>query len=153
MRKDPYYTFSFNFPFLTAPLILSFHTFVSFSPPLYLLSAALLLFLLSSISCCLFFRIHFKIILFAFKALNGLAPPYLSELLHPYTHSRSLRSADQLLLTVPEAGLKLRGDRAFAVAAPKLWNGLPLHIRQASSLSHFKSILKTHLFSLAFDTM
>ena len=99
------------------------------------------------------FRSHFKIILFAFKALNGLAPPYLSELLHPYTPSRSLRSADQLLLTVPKARLKLRGERAFAVAAPKLWNGLPLHIRQASSLSHFKSLLKTHLFSLAFDTM
>ena len=48
------------------------------------------------------FRIHFKILLFAFKALNGLAPLYLSELLHPYTPSRSLRSADQLLLTVPK---------------------------------------------------
>ena len=40
------------------------------------------------------FRIHFKIILFAFKALNRLAPPYLSELPHPYMPSRSLRSAD-----------------------------------------------------------
>ena len=54
------------------------------------------------------FRIYFKIILFAFKALNGLAPPYISELLHPYTPSRSHRSADQLLLTVPKARLKLR---------------------------------------------
>lgn len=42
--------------------------------------------------------------------------------------------------------------RAFAVAAPKLWNYLPLPVRQASSLSSFKSLLKTHLFSLAFDT-
>jgi len=99
------------------------------------------------------FRIHFKILLFTFKALNGLAPIYLSELLHPYTPSRSLRSADQLLLTVPKARLKLRGDRAFSVAAPKLWNALPLDIRQATSLSHFKTLLKTHLFSLAFNTM
>ena len=56
------------------------------------------------------FRINIKILLFAFKALIGLAPPYLSELLHPYIPSRSLRSADQLLLTVPKARLKLRGD-------------------------------------------
>lgn len=98
------------------------------------------------------FRIQFKLLLFAFKALNGLAPPYLAELLHPYIPSRSLRSADQLLLTVPRTRLKLRGERAFAVAAPKLWNALPLHIRQVSSLFHFKSLLKTHLFTLAFNT-
>ncbi len=47
------------------------------------------------------FRINFKILLFTFKSLNGLAPPYLSELLQPYTPHRSLRSADQLLLSVP----------------------------------------------------
>ena len=98
------------------------------------------------------FRVHFKIILFVFKSLNGLAPPYLTELLHPYAPTRSLRSADQLLLRVPKTKRKLRGDRAFAVAAPKLWNDLPLHIRQASTLSVFKSLLKTHLFSLAFNT-
>ena len=98
------------------------------------------------------FRIYLKIILFAFKSLNGLAPLYLSKLLHPYPTCRSLRSADQLLLRVPKTKLKLRGDRAFSVAAPKLWNNLPLHIRQASSLSNFKTLLKTLLFSLAFNT-
>ncbi len=98
------------------------------------------------------FRIQFRILLFVFKSLNGLAPPYISELLHPYMPTRSLRSADQRFLNVPKTKRKLRGDRAFAVAAPKLWNDLPLPIRQASSLSLFKSSLKTYLFSLAFDT-
>uniref|UniRef100_A0A8C5AN71 Reverse transcriptase domain-containing protein n=1 Tax=Gadus morhua TaxID=8049 RepID=A0A8C5AN71_GADMO len=96
------------------------------------------------------FRIHFKILLFAFKALNGLAPPYLSELLIPYTPSRSLRSADQLFLATPRTRLKHRGERAFAVAAPKLWNTLPRHIRQTTSLCLFKTLVKTHLFYLAF---
>uniref|UniRef100_A0A8C6KQ30 Reverse transcriptase domain-containing protein n=1 Tax=Nothobranchius furzeri TaxID=105023 RepID=A0A8C6KQ30_NOTFU len=99
------------------------------------------------------FRIHFKILLFAFKGLHGLAPSYLSDLIQPYTPSRSLRSADQLLLIVPRTERKFRGDRAFAVAAPKLWNELPLEIRQASSLSAFKALLKTHLFTLAFNTL
>ncbi|XP_032879310.1 uncharacterized protein LOC116974699, partial [Amblyraja radiata] len=88
------------------------------------------------------FRVHFKILLFVFKSLNGLAPPYLSELLHLYAPARCLRSADQLLLEVPRSKRKLRGDRAFSVAAPALWNTLPLHIRQAPSLSIFKSSLK-----------
>ncbi len=34
----------------------------------------------------------------------------------------SFRSSKQRLLNVPQAKLKLRGDRAFAVAASKLWN-------------------------------
>ena len=98
------------------------------------------------------FRIHFKVLLFTFKSLTGLAPPYLSELLHPYSPARSLRSADQMLLEVPRTRRKLRGDRAFSVAAPKLWNDLPLQIRQAPSLAIFKSSLKTYFYSLAFNT-
>jgi len=46
--------------------------------------------------------------------------------------------------------LKPRDGRAFAVAAPKRWNDLPLHIKLTESLSVFKSHFKTHLFSLAF---
>ena len=97
------------------------------------------------------FRVHFKILLFVFKSLNGLAPPYLSELLHPYAATRSLRSANQLLLEIPRTRRKLRGDRTFSVAAPTVWNKLPLHIRQAPSLSIFKTRLKTHFYSLAFN--
>lgn len=39
------------------------------------------------------FMTHFEIILIPFKAANGLAPPSLFELPHPYTPSHSLRSA------------------------------------------------------------
>lgn len=61
-----------------------------------------------------YFRIHLKILLFVFISLNGLAPPYLPELLHPYAPARCLRSADLLLLEVPRSQRKLRGDRAFS---------------------------------------
>lgn len=80
---------------------------------------------------------------------NNLAPIYLSNLLEPYVPPRSLRSSDQLLLAVPKSRLKLRGNRVFSVAAPKLWNELPLHVRHAPTLQVFKSRLKTH--SLAFS--
>ena len=97
------------------------------------------------------YRIDFKLLLTVYKSLHGLAPTYLSDILHHHIPSRALRSADQLLLEVPRTRQKTRGDRAFAVAAPRLWNCLPLHIRAAQSLNDFKSQLKTHLFSLAFD--
>uniref|UniRef100_A0A8C2EP51 Reverse transcriptase domain-containing protein n=1 Tax=Cyprinus carpio TaxID=7962 RepID=A0A8C2EP51_CYPCA len=67
--------------------------------------------ILASLHWPIQFRIHFKNLLFAFKSLNGLAPSYLSELLHFYKPVRSLRSDDQLLLTVPKTKHKLRGDR------------------------------------------
>ena len=44
------------------------------------------------------------------------------------------------------------GDRSFSVAAPTLWNNLPASLRSMSSISSFKSQLKTHLFRLAFNS-
>ncbi len=99
------------------------------------------------------FRINFKVLFFVFKSLNGVAPKYLSDLIKPYAPLRALRSADHLLLAVPRAKLKSRGDRAFAVAAPKLWNSLPLYIRQAQTLVVFKSSLKMYFYSLEFNAM
>lgn len=96
-------------------------------------------------------RIHFKILLMVFKALNGQAPSYISDLLHPHSATRSLRSCNKGLLHIPRSRLKQKGDRAFAVAAPRLWNQLPPHIRDAPSISAFKSRLKTHLYTLAFS--
>jgi len=112
------------------------------------------------------FRIQFKILLFVFKSLHGQAPAYIDDLLMMHAplrslrsaddllmmHAplRSLRSADQLLLAVPRTRLKNRGDRAFSVVAPRLWNDLPICVRVAPSVETFKSRLKTHLYSLAF---
>lgn len=96
-------------------------------------------------------RIKYKVLLLAFRALNHLAPSYLSSLLHLYTPSRCLRSSEQTLLVVPKTKLVSAGDRAFAHAAPVLWNQLPFNIRMANSLTSFKSSLKTHLFKEAYE--
>lgn len=97
------------------------------------------------------YRVEFKLLLFVYKSLNGLAPPYLSALLTEHHPSRSLRSSNQRLVSIPKSKLKCRGDRAFSVVAPK-WNDLPISIRVASSLFVFKSKLKTFLFDKAFNT-
>uniref|UniRef100_A0A3P9CN84 THAP-type domain-containing protein n=1 Tax=Maylandia zebra TaxID=106582 RepID=A0A3P9CN84_9CICH len=94
--------------------------------------------------------IKFKILPLTFKIMNNAAPSYLAELLRPYTPGRALRSSDQLLLVQPRSRHKSRGDRAFALVAPNLWNNLPIAIRASDSIQLFKSRLKTHLFNLSF---
>ncbi|KAI4896950.1 hypothetical protein NFI96_002747 [Prochilodus magdalenae] len=46
-------------------------------------------------------RIHYKILLLTFKALHGLAPTYLSALLHPYVPSRNLSTGTEAKMIVP----------------------------------------------------
>ncbi len=84
------------------------------------------------------FRVDFKILLLVYKFLNGLAPTYLCELLTENQPIRSFRSSNQDLLFTPKSRFKCRGDRAFCIAAPRLWNALPLSIRKASSVNIFK---------------
>ena len=97
-------------------------------------------------------RINFKINLLTYKALNGLAPQYLSDLLEVYIPSRPLRSADSGRLTIPVARTKRYGDRAFSVVAPRLWNKLPVEVKSCQSVELFKQRLKTHLFASYFNS-
>ena len=96
------------------------------------------------------YRIQYKVLLITFKALNGTAPHYISELICSYTPSRCLRSSSQNLLTVPPARTKTLGERAFAHAAPKLWNSLPDSLRCQMTTDQFKKNLKTHLYNIAY---
>ena len=95
-------------------------------------------------------RIDFKILLITYKALNGLAPQYLSELLMHYSPSRLLRSQNSGQLIIPRISKSTAGGRSFSYLAPKLWNNLPSIVREADTLCQFKSRLKTHLFNLAY---
>ena len=96
-------------------------------------------------------RINFKILLTTFKALRGINPLYLRELISPYQPRRALRSSDQLLLEQPAYKLKSYGSRAFSLCAPGLWNMLPRKIRSSTSVPEFQRRLKTHLFRQAFS--
>ena len=96
-------------------------------------------------------RIIFKLLITTYKALNGMAPEYLSNLLTLYRPSRNLRSSSSLNLIVPKTRTATYGDRAFSYAAPTLWNELPLSIKNSETLACFKNKLKTHLFKKAFN--
>lgn len=70
------------------------------------------------------FLIDFIIVTFVFQSLTDLAPPYLYKILVLHEQSKALRSSNQLLLQVPRSRCKHWGERAFSVAAPRLWNKL-----------------------------
>ena len=97
------------------------------------------------------YRIIFKILVQTYKALNGLAPSYIRDLLKYKNSGRVLRFSNKHSLDEGMAKLKTYGDRAYSVAAPKLWNTLPLDIRLSSSVTVFKTNLKTCLFTNSID--
>ena len=97
------------------------------------------------------YRVQFKVLLLVYKSINNKGPEYLKELLIPYAPDRCLRSASSNSLVVPRMKLKTYGDRAFSAAGPKLWNQLPVPIKNSTSVAMFKRLLKTHFFRLAFN--
>ena len=97
-------------------------------------------------------RFHFKILLFAFKAIHGIAPTYIQNLVSLESQGTyNLRSSGGILLASSTFRTKVTlGDRSFQVAAPKLWNALPRELRDIPNLHTFKSNLKTYLFKFAY---
>ena len=90
-------------------------------------------------------RIEFKILLVTYKALNGIAPKYISDLVKYCNLSGSRLPSLQTYVSKTSYG-----DRAFISCAAKLWNGLPESIRTSASVDIFKGRLKTHLFKKSF---
>ena len=70
-----------------------------------------------------------------FKALNGLAPEYLSDL---------LIKSDKEILKVPFSKTAFY-DRSFSVNGAKLWNSLPLYLRESTNINTLKNSLKLYL--------
>ena len=99
-------------------------------------------------------RIQYKILLTVFKALNGLAPAYLEQLLVKRNNSsRSTRLNNNNMLVVPSRKdmTATWGERNFRYCAPCLWNKLPADLRTCESLNLFKANLKTLLFRQTYE--
>ena len=97
--------------------------------------------------------IKYKVACMCFHAINGSGPTYLSELLHIYTPARILcSSSDSHMLKIQQYKRKTHGFRTFIYFGPYVWNSLPQDIRQCSTLTSFKTNLKTFLFSQCFHS-
>ena len=94
-------------------------------------------------------RIIFKVLAMSYQALRCMAPDNISDLVR-HVPARSLWSATDNLLSVPTSRSQSFADRRFAYATSTLWNGLPLEIRNARTLTKLKSFLRTHVFNKPF---
>ena len=94
--------------------------------------------------------------LFLSMALPGHpAPAYLTDELCQVADveaRRRLRSSSSSSLIVSSTRLSTIGDRAFPVAAARVWNSLPDHVTSAPSVAVFRSRLKTHLFNISYPS-
>ena len=81
-----------------------------------------------------------------YKALNDLAPEYISSQFSKTfeTHSRHLRSVDNELLRVPYSRT-CYFEKSFTVDGAKQWNNLPVNLRTLPNLNSFKISLKSYL--------
>ena len=93
-------------------------------------------------------RIKFKLNLLTYKALFMGSPSYLSDLLHFEKHQQTLRSESTKLLHPGPRSKINYGHSSFVVAAPRLWNKIPLQIREAKSVTIYRKKIKTFFFIL-----
>ena len=98
-------------------------------------------------------EIHHKILMITHKCIYGQAPVYLKNLIEIRgIHNRNMHSNENgLLLRSPYIKHQTFASHSFKYAAPALWNGLPLHIREIEDLTAFKCQFKTHLDRKAFS--
>ncbi|CAC5398574.1 unnamed protein product [Mytilus coruscus] len=86
------------------------------------------------------YRIQYKLLLYTFKILHGLASVYLEKLINAYQPSRSRRLENAMRLIQPRVSTKNYGERRFDKATASLWNNLPNHLRHKHAIELFKKI-------------
>ena len=92
----------------------------------------------------------YKLSLTTYKAINGIAPGYFTEMCIPISTNSArlrLRSADSDQVIFPRTKTEF-WKRVFAYAGPRAWNDLLMSLRSVKTLRGFKSALKTHCFDV-----
>jgi len=99
----------------------------------------------------LIMRVEYKVALMTFKIVTTQQPGYLFDLVKFHTPARSLRSSTKVNRLHVEMSKTVFASRAFHHAAPAVWNCLPPELtNDLTSITTFKSGLKTHLYCRAF---
>ena len=97
-------------------------------------------------------RIAFSILTDVYKALHGLAPTFITDLISLAQAARLTRSSKNFNIAFPvKVPRNSCGKRAFVHAAPALWNNLPVSMRSSNLLLDFRRQLRTYFFRLAYN--
>ena len=84
-------------------------------------------------------RVIYQKAMLMYKIMHNLAQSYLSNIftLSSEVHERSLRSTTENLLYVPKPKIELYRN-SLAYSGSKIWNSIPEHIRNSTSLQQFR---------------
>ena len=89
-----------------------------------------------------------------YTALNGMAPSYICDLLQVLYPNQNLCSASRgLSLVVPAYQIQACGAWSFSVAAPTLWNSLPVDIKNVLFLKRGSKHVFLNNFTCTFITL
>ena len=83
-------------------------------------------------------RITYKLAVLTFRTRQQSSPKYLHELLVTRSCTRTLRSANRLLLEIPRTHTAF-ASRSFRVAEPTIWDSLPTDVITCSTVDTFKN--------------
>jgi len=87
-------------------------------------------------------KIEFKVAVLTYKVVHGLAPGYFG----PFTRVADLSSRNRLIVSTSR--LSTVGSRAFLATGQQIY--LPEDVTSEESLTTFRRLLKTRLFSKSF---
>ena len=93
-------------------------------------------------------RVDYKLCMLVHSVSTGRAPLYMSDMLTAGADVPSLsrlRASSSGDYVVPRTRLKF-GERAFAVAAPWIWNKLPGELKSIKCTSSFKRACTENIF-------
>ncbi len=99
-------------------------------------------------------RILYKAMCLVYKAIHGLAPKYIVDMMVKRQQKGRAHDRGDTLLIVPFTAKKTFADRSLRVYGPKMWNQmLTKDIRTAKTYEEFTTKLKTHLFTMSYSSM
>ena len=86
-------------------------------------------------------ELYLKQAVLIFKILNGLAPAYLNDIFIPTSnvHNRNLRSASECQFYSPRPNTEFF-RKSFSYSGSVIWNTIPIHIKNATSVAAFKTL-------------
>ena len=90
-----------------------------------------------------------KLATVTYRTITTQQPTSVVNLLHFSDISRTHRSSVSKQRFVPKTKLST-GKRAFSVAAPIIWNQLPIMIISSETVETFHKKLKTYLLEISF---
>ena len=100
-------------------------------------------------------RIDYKLALLVYKCLHDAGPSYLTAYctaLRTVNRHHDLRSAARGDLAQLRTRTRRLGTQSFSLSGPSVWYSLPPAIREHRLiLNQFKTLLKQHLFNIAYN--